>query len=53
MLNSFGSRITIFHGIFSKLYRFDGDQTLAVVYRTPNHLMLQLDDDRAEVWQLN
>ncbi|MDO8813538.1 MAG: radical SAM protein [Gallionella sp.] len=44
--------ITIPHGVFSRLYRLSDDQTLAVVYRTHSQLLLQLEDDSAEVWQL-
>jgi radical SAM protein with 4Fe4S-binding SPASM domain len=44
--------IKIPHGVFSRIYRFQGGQTLAVVYRTPCQLMVQLEGDSAEVWQL-
>ena len=45
-------KIQIPHGVFSRIYRFNDGKTLAVVYRTPSLLMLQLEDDSAEVWQL-
>jgi radical SAM protein with 4Fe4S-binding SPASM domain len=46
------TKITIPHGVFSRLYRFPDGQILAVIYRTHSQLLLQLEDDSAEVWQL-
>lgn len=43
--------VSIPHGVFSRLYRLPTDSKLAVVFRTPSQLMLQLEDDSAEVWQ--
>jgi radical SAM protein with 4Fe4S-binding SPASM domain len=44
--------IDVPHGVFSRIYRFDDGQTLVVAYRTPSQLMIQLEGDSAEVWQL-
>lgn len=46
------TKIRIPRGIFSRIYRFDDGLTLAVVFRTPSQIMIQLEGDSAEVWQL-